>query len=106
MGKAAIRTWPRMRRMTRDRFLPLNNEQILWEQHHNCVQGSRIVHQYTVEYQRLQTITNLSESPYYQMVRYVNDLRKEIKDRVDIYTLNTITDTISLAYKAERQIPP
>ena len=88
--------------MIRDRFLPLNHEQILWEQLHNCVQGTRTVHQYTAEYQRLQARTNLSESHYYQMVRYVNGLRKEIKDKVEMYTLNTITDAISLAYKAER----
>ena len=92
--------------MIRDRFLPLNHEQILWEQLHNCVQGSRIVHQYIAEYQRLRARTNIFESPYYQMVRHVNGLRKEIKDMVEMYTLNTITDAISLAYKAEKHIPP
>ncbi|KAL5548403.1 hypothetical protein UlMin_003634 [Ulmus minor] len=84
MGKTPIRTWPRMRRMLKDRFLPLNHEQILWEQLHNCVQGNRTVHQYTAEYQRLQARTNLSESPYYQMVRFVNGLRKDLKDKVEI----------------------
>ena len=53
MGKTPIRTWPRMRRMIRDRFLPHNHEQILWEQLHNCVQDNITVHQYTTEYQRL-----------------------------------------------------
>ncbi|KAL5537554.1 hypothetical protein UlMin_042915 [Ulmus minor] len=88
MGKPPIRTWPRMRKMIRDRFLPLNHEQVLWEQ--------------------LQVRTNLSESPYYQMVRYVNGLRKDIKDRVEMYTIHTITDAISLAHKAEKQLtaPP
>lgn len=38
------------------------------------------------------------------MVRYINGLRKDIKDRVEMYTLNPITDAISLAYKAERQL--
>ena len=77
---------------------------MLWEQLHNLVQGSKTIHQYTAEYQRLQARTNLSESPYYQIVRYVNGLRKEIKDRVKMYTLNTITDAISLAFKAEKQL--
>ena len=52
----------------------------------------------------MQVRTNLSKSPYYQMVRYVNGLRKEIKDIVDMYTLNTIIDAISLAYNAEKQL--
>ena len=77
---------------------------MLWEQLHNYVPGSRTIHQYTVEYQRLQAMTNLSESPYYQMVTYVNGLRKDIKDGVEMYTLNTITDSILLAYKVEKQL--
>ena len=90
--------------MIRDRFLPLNYEQLLWEQLHHCVHGNQIVHQYTAEYQRLQARTNLVEAPYYQMVRYVNGLRKDIKDRVEMYPLQHITDAISLASKAEKQL--
>ena len=56
----------------------------------------------------MQARTNLSESPYYQMVRYVNGLRKDIKDIVEMYTIHTITDVISLAHKAGKQLtaPP
>ncbi|KAL5580828.1 hypothetical protein UlMin_013270 [Ulmus minor] len=89
MGKTPIWTWPRMRRMIRDRFLPLNHEQILWEQLHNCVQGNRTVHQYIAKYQRMQARTNLSESPYYQMVRFVNGA-------IDVASL--ATDPTSEAY--------
>src|SRR5690606_34445111 len=59
---------------------------------------------YIAEYQCLQARTNLSESSYYQMVRYINGLRKDIKERVEMYTMNTISDAITLAYKAEKQI--
>ena len=38
------------------------------------------------------------------MVRYVNGLRKDIKERVEMYTMNIISDAITLAYKAEKQI--
>ena len=38
------------------------------------------------------------------MVRYINGLRKDIKDHVKMYTMNTITNAISLAYKAEKQL--
>ena len=104
MGKQPIRTWPRMRKMIKDRFLPLNFVQVLWEQLHNCHQGTRSIHQYTTEYQRLQARTNLSETPYYQMIRYVNGLRNDIKERVEMFPMNTITYAISLAYKAEKQL--
>ena len=97
MGKPLIMTWPRMRKMIQDPFLPINYEQILWEQLHHYTQRTMTIHQCTAEYQRLQARTNLSESPYYQMVRYVNGLRKGIKDRVEMYIMNTIIDAISLA---------
>ena len=34
------------------------------------------------------------------MVKYVNGLKKDIKDQVEMYTMNTIIDVISLTYKA------
>ena len=39
------------------------------------------------------------------MVWYVNVLRKDIKEHVEMYTLQNITDAISLAYKVEKQLP-
>ena len=90
--------------MIKETFLPINNEQLLWEQLHYCNQGARSIHQYTAEYQRLQARTNLFESPSYQMIMYVNGLKKDIKERVEMYTMSTISDAISLAYKAEKQL--
>ena len=38
------------------------------------------------------------------MIRYVNRLKKDIKEQVEMYTMSTITDAISLAYKAKKQL--
>ena len=97
IGKRPVQTWPRMRALLKNRYLPINYEQFL-----NCKQGNRSIHQYTNDFYRLQSQTNLGESQHYQVARYLSRLKTNIKEVVEMYTMNSLNDAVTLAYKAEK----
>lgn len=60
-GKLPIRTWEEMKKQMRARSLPINYEQVLYNQYQSCRQGSRTIAEYTEEFLRLEARTNLGQ---------------------------------------------
>lgn len=104
LGKRPIRSWPRMLRLMRDRFLPPNFEQLLYQQYQRCRQGVRTIADYTEAFHRLGAPTNLAETEDYKIARFVDGLREDIQDQLDIQPLNLLTDAIVMATKIEEKI--
>lgn len=46
-GKPPIHSWPKMLRLMKKRFLPMNNQQILYSKYQQCRQGDRSIADYT-----------------------------------------------------------
>ena len=61
-GRGPVQTWRRMKQLLRDRFLPPDHEQYIFDAYHRCAQGSRSVNEYTAEFLSLAERNQLSES--------------------------------------------
>ncbi|KAL5568451.1 hypothetical protein UlMin_025026 [Ulmus minor] len=70
-GQDPINSWPRMRQLLRNRFLPTNYSQTLYLQCLNCKQGTRSIKEYTEEFYRLGARTRLVEDESQQVARYI-----------------------------------
>lgn len=97
-----------MKRLIRARFLPPDYEQLLYQQHQNCRQGSRSINEYTEEFYRLNSRNNLSETEGQQVARYIGGLSIAIQDKVTLHTVWTLSEVVNLAMKIESQLsrPP
>lgn len=51
------------------KFLPLDHNQVLYQQYQHCHQTNRTVHEYTIEFNRLSALNNLNETPRQQVAR-------------------------------------
>lgn len=103
-GKQRVRTWPKMKRLLQQRFLPPDYEQFLYQQYQNCRQTNRPVNEYTEEFYRLNARVNLSETEDQLIAHYIGSLKLAIQDRLALQGVWTMTDVVNLAMKVENQI--
>ena len=61
-GKGPIRSWARMRKLLKSRFLPSDYQQQLYRQYQLCRQRDRPVRDYAEEFYRLNARTNIYET--------------------------------------------
>ncbi|XP_071713605.1 uncharacterized protein [Rutidosis leptorrhynchoides] len=102
--KQPVHTWRKMKRLMFACFLPIDYEQTLFANYHNCKQFSRSVTEYSEEFLRLASRNNLNESDSQQVARFNNGLRVEIRAIVSLQTTWTTDEAIRLALKAEKTI--
>ena len=103
-NKRPVRSWEKMKKLLKERFLPPNYEQTLYNQYQNCRQGTRTVTEYIEEFHRLSARTNLSENEQHQIARFVGGLRFDIKEKVRLQPLRFLSEAISLAETVEEMI--
>ncbi|XP_077247208.1 uncharacterized protein LOC143886916 [Tasmannia lanceolata] len=102
--KAHVRTWTKMKKLLKARFLPPDYEQTLFQLYQECRQGGRSVHVYTEEFHRLSSRNDLMEYKQQQITRFIGGLRTTIHDRVSSQPVFTLTDAIALAMRVEKQL--
>ena len=59
---------------------------------------------YAEEFHRLSARTRIHESENYQIARFVNGLKEEIQELLDLQPISTLSRAISMAYKAEIRV--
>ncbi|VVA27316.1 PREDICTED: LOC110094610 [Prunus dulcis] len=103
-GKAYVRTWPPMKQLIMDRFLPVDFEQYLYRIYHNCIQGHRTVVEYTFEFLRLVEHKSTEETNSQQVARTQREQHKAVaalgirvflRDRILTQNLMEITVIIA-----------
>ena len=100
-GRCPVKTWHRMKRLLRGKFLPLNYEQYIFDAYQRCTQGIKSVNEYIVEFFRLEKRNKLSESENHQATRYLNELKQTIRDKIEVRMAFNVQEARNLAMKAE-----
>ncbi|GKE85492.1 hypothetical protein Tco_1559234, partial [Tanacetum coccineum] len=67
-----------------------------------CVQGKRIVADYTGEFLRLQARCNLRETDEQSAARYISGLNSSIQERLSLTPIWSVDQAQNMAMKAER----
>ncbi|XP_045792157.1 uncharacterized protein LOC123886936 [Trifolium pratense] len=90
--KRPIRTWRKMKRLMLERFLPEDYEQILYKMYIECVQGKRLVSEYTAEFLRFSERNELGESENQKVARYISGLKSSLQEKMGLQTENNVDD--------------
>ncbi|KAI5666994.1 hypothetical protein M9H77_16847 [Catharanthus roseus] len=98
-GKQPVQTWLRMKQLLQSEFLPPDHEQILFQQHQHCQQNQR-----SVQDIRLAERNDLRESEVHQVARYLDGLKLQIQDRIEVQVVKSVTEAKNLAIKDELMI--
>ena len=83
----------------KERFLSTDFEQILYQQYQWCCQGNRKVAEYAKKFHHLSARTRMNENEN----RFVDGLKEEIHEQLDLQPISTLPTAILMAFKAEKQ---
>jgi hypothetical protein len=103
-GKRPVTSWLKMKRLLNARFLPPDFEQRLFQQYQECRQGARTVQAYVDDFYRLSARNDLMETEAQLVARFIGGLRLPIQDKVSMQHVFTLTEAVSLATRAEKQL--
>lgn len=80
--KRPMRTWKKLKKLMRTRFLPQNFQRVLFTKYRNCKQGLRTVEDYTLEFHRLASRNILKETEEQLIARYAGDLKWSVQEKI------------------------
>ena len=86
-GQDPTTSWPQMRQLLRNRFLPTNFSQTLYLQCLNYKQGSQSIKEYTEEFYRLGIRRRLVEDKSQQVALYIGGLNESIQDKLEMNSI-------------------
>ncbi|EOX92171.1 Gag-pol polyprotein-like protein [Theobroma cacao] len=105
-GLYKIRTWDKMRRELKRKFLPKHYRQEIFIKFHNLRQKTMTVEEYTMEFEQLHMKCDVQEPEEQTVARYLGGLNVEIADIVQLQPYWNLNDVIRLALKSSVTIPP
>jgi hypothetical protein len=86
------------------KFIPRDYQISLFRRMQNLRQKLMTVKEYTEEFYRLNIRAGHRESNDEKVARYMNGLRYEIQDELNLATIQTVEDAYQLALKAEEKL--
>lgn len=103
-GKPLIKSWDRMVTKMKTKFLPKDYQLALYRQMQNLKQKMLTVREYTEEFYKVNLRAGYVEDTPEKTVRYINGLRLDIQDEINMISPRTIEDAYQCALKVEEKI--
>jgi len=103
-GKSKIKTWEKMRQLTR-KFLPPHYYQDNFIQLQNLRQKSMSVGEYTRDFEKLMMKCDIQEKEEQTIARYLGGLNTDIAHLVQLQQYWSLDEVIRLAIRVEKQLP-
>ncbi|PWA72114.1 hypothetical protein CTI12_AA275430 [Artemisia annua] len=102
-GKRPLRSWEKLKRELKKRFLPESYRQDSFLKLHNLKQNELSCEDYTAEFDHLMIKCDIVEPEEQTIARYLGGLRPEISNVVQLQPYWTYSDVCKLAVKVEKQ---
>jgi hypothetical protein len=103
-GKQNIKSWDRMVAKLKEKFIPKDYQINLFRRMQNLRQKGMTVKEYTEEFYRLNIRVGQRERDEEKVSRYINGLRYDIQDKINMATVRTVEDVYQIALKAEEKL--
>lgn len=101
--KEKSKTWIKMEKKMREKFLPMDYSQTLFRRFQNLKQNLFSMQDYTNEFYKLSMRIEHQESNEQMATRYVNGLKFSIQDELRKHHVNNMEEAYQLALKAEEK---
>ena len=98
-----VTSWPLMKRLMKKRFVPDYYKQELYIKLQTLRQGSLSVEEYVKEFELLLIRCDLNEPQEQTIARFLDGLKRDIANVVELQPFIFLEDVIKLATKVERQ---
>uniref|UniRef100_A0A6M2EDD0 Retrotransposon gag domain-containing protein n=1 Tax=Populus davidiana TaxID=266767 RepID=A0A6M2EDD0_9ROSI len=93
-----------MKERLKEKYLPIDYEQMVFEEMLQLRQGFLIVDQYTDRFHELTVHSRIAETDQQTLARYHNGLRGELYKEMLIARLITVEEAYQLALRIEKQL--
>jgi hypothetical protein len=103
-GKHNIKNWDRMVAKLKAKFMPKDYQINLLRKLQNSRQKGMVVKEYTEELCKLNIGTGQREKDEEKVSRYINGLRYEIWDEINMMSVRIVEDAYQFALKAEEKM--
>jgi hypothetical protein len=103
-GKQKIKNWDRMVAKMKAKFIPKYYQINLFRKLQNLRQKGMTVKEYTEEFYKMNIRTGQREKDEEKVSRYINGLRYEIQDEINMMSVRTVEDAYQIALKAEEKL--
>jgi hypothetical protein len=103
-GKSKIKSWDRMVAKLKAKFIPKDYQVNMFRKLQNLRQKGLSVKEYTEEFYKLNIRAGHRENDEEKVARYINGLRYEIQDEINMMTMRTMEDAYQVALKAEEKL--
>jgi hypothetical protein len=103
-GKRKIKSWDSMVAKLKDNFIPKDNYINMFRKLQNLRQKSLSMKEYTKEFYRMNITVGQKENDDEKIAKYINGLRCEIKDNINMMPIGTVEDAYHVALKVEEKL--
>ncbi|VFQ96419.1 unnamed protein product, partial [Cuscuta campestris] len=103
-GKAAVKTWTKMRALLKKKFIPTHYIRENFARLQHLRQGNWSVEEYNREFEELLMRCDLQENDSQTFVRYLFGLNTQIANTVELQTFENLEELTKLALKVEAQL--
>jgi hypothetical protein len=103
-GKSKIMKWDRMVEKLKAKFIPMDYQINLFRKLQNLRQKGFLVKEYTEEFYKLNIREEHRENDEEKVVRYINGLRYEIQEEINMMTMRMVEDSYQVSLKVEEKL--
>ena len=104
IGKKKNNSWDKMLYKIKSRFMPKDNQLNLLRELQDLRQKAMTVKEYTEEFFRLSIRSGHIEGGLERVARYINGLRYDIQDELNLLNLKTVEDAYQVSLKVEEKL--
>ena len=98
-GRQPIRSWEKMKKLMKQRFLPPN-----YEQTHYTPSRILKITEYIEKFHRLGAPTNLMKNEQHLIVRFIRGLQMDLREKVKLHRFQWLSEAIAYAETIEEMV--